>query len=156
MQHHRKNERLRAERRIREELSSKQGKPEKDQAPSPGGKEPMFTLEELYIAEEQVRDWHAQRDDPYTVKQVDSQRPTYTRPAFLAGFRRWLRAGTRSRRAPGPEAISTLSILDAVAHGELSPKAAHRLLHARISTLALLQSVAWGEISPKAARHLLG
>ena len=116
----------------------------------------MFTPEALYAAEEQVRDWHAQRGDHYADKQVNSPRTRYSRSGFLTVIRRWLQASTRSTRAPSAEAISTLSILDAVARGELSPKAAHRLLHARISTLALLQSVAWGEISPKAAKHLLG
>ena len=116
----------------------------------------MFTPETIYTAEEQVRRWHAQPARNDAGKQVESRETTHAVPAFFAAFRRWLQVSTRSTRAPSAEAISTLSILDAVARGELSPKAAHRLLHARISTLALLQSVAWGEISPQAAKHLLG
>lgn len=114
-----------------------------------------LTRDELYEAEEQIRHWHQQ----------STRQPagTQMQPGIFSRFAARLRAaGQHMRTGRGRAAtlsdgvISTLGVLDAVARGELSPKAAHRLLHARISTLALLQSVAWGEISPAAARHLLG
>ena len=113
-----------------------------------------ITPGELYDAEEQIRQWHARSLQP-----GPGQGATYSksgrRRGLVAAIRRRLQTSAGHGDGGSEAAISTRSVLDAVARGELTPRAAQRLLEGRLSTLALLQSVAWGEISPQAAQHLL-
>ncbi len=118
----------------------------------------MNTPGQLFEAEEQIRDWHSQAnrrgDDGDGTGDHESSR-------FRALWSRLRRsAGSNvSERGGGvfgnSQGVPVEALLQAVARGELSPRAAHELVQGRISTLALLQAVAWGEISPNAARHLL-
>ena len=120
----------------------------------------MSTLVELFDAEEHIRQWHTQRlgYNP----EMDGGGSKQPRRSWRTAVGGWLIAGRRLTSPAGATAgaagdsLSPLSMLDAVARGELSPKAAQRVIQGHVSTLALLQSVAWGEISPSAAQHLLG
>jgi hypothetical protein len=120
----------------------------------------MSTLVELFDAEEHIRQWHAQR--PGYNPEMDDGEDVQHRASWRATIDNWLAAGRRmtwrSKIATrtAVDSLSPLSVLNAVARGELSPKAAQQVIQGQVSTLALLQSVAWGEISPNAAQHLLG
>jgi hypothetical protein len=111
----------------------------------------MYTPDTINTAEEQVRQWHF-----HWQAQLSGQKPTGWQ-RFRSMFMKWSGDGV-SRRSPQLERAATISIvhlLEAVALGDVSPKAAHHLLPADVSTLGLLQAVAWGEISPGAAQHVL-
>jgi hypothetical protein len=111
----------------------------------------MYTPDTINIAEEQVRQWHQQAQ--VWPSNQEATRGGSVRVSFISRFK-----NSVLRRAHGIENgthVPAVRLLEAVARGELSPKAAQRLLQSHVSTLGLLQAVAWGEISPGAAQHVL-
>ncbi len=111
----------------------------------------MYTPDTINTAEEQVRQWHRQAH-VWPSNQEATSRGSM-RASFISRFK-----NNVLRRAPGTKNgtnVPAVRLLEAVARGELSPKAAQRLLQSHVSTLGLLQAVAWGEISPGAAQHVL-
>jgi hypothetical protein len=119
----------------------------------------MQRPDELYLLEEQIRRMHV---SPAVARQSTADasgegslvkrrlsaffQPLFARTRSGGGGREWTRDAVQA---------STQAILNAVADGQLSPKAAESLLRCGISTQALLQSVAGGEISPRTAQRLL-
>ena len=118
----------------------------------------MYTPGQVLAAEEQIHAWHIQSS-----RRGDSKHATSDQgPSRLAALWSRLRGSAASNALESGDGVIAHSsgipveaLLQAVARGELSPRAAHAIVQGRISTLALLQAVAWGEISPNAARHLL-
>ena len=111
----------------------------------------MYTPDAINRAEEQVRQWH-QQAQVWPSKQ-EATRGGSVRGSFISRFRNIVLH--RSQGIENGMNVPAAHLLEAVARGELSPKAAHRLLQSHVSTLGLLQAVAWGEISPGAAQHVL-
>ena len=133
----------------------------------------MITPEKVNEAQEYIRQWHASPAVPAQDLPVHISR----RPSWYTSFT----ANLRLLRARAPRlsqlfvpadaltlwsaapaggtsntlTISTLALLQTVAWGEISPKAAYHLVRGTSSTLALLQAVAGGEISPRAASQVL-
>ncbi len=133
----------------------------------------MISPEKVNQAQEQIRQWHAApvghtQDLPVNISRRSSLYTSFTgnlrllraraprlsqlfAPAEPLAFWSAAPAGGTSNTLT----ISTLALLQAVAWGEISPKAAYHLVRGTGSTLALLQAVAGGEISPRAASQLL-
>ena len=137
----------------------------------------MITLQTVWEAEEQLLQWHraSRLPAPPEYARHEGSVPLPARSASLYGYPGLLRArvprlallleetrrgvalrATRAEATPAPATVSTLALLQAVAWGEITPKAAYHLLSGTVSTLALLQAVAGGEVSPRVANHLLG
>ena len=137
----------------------------------------MITLQKVWEAEEQLLQWHraSRLPAPPEYARHEVPVPLPARSASLYGYPGLLRArvprlallvaaarrrvawrAIRAEATPAPATVSTLALLQAVAWGEITPKAAYHLLSGTVSTLALLQAVAGGEVSPRVANHLLG